>query len=229
MARSSKMFHPIPGGELQLLDHMGSDLDFVNAARVSFDAESYVMEKREVGLINYLIKNKHASPFEHGQLRFYVKAPIFVFREWHRHRTQAYNEWSARYAKMEPEFYYPEAFRKRVGKPGAYTYEPYNDEILEEQFTLSMQHAYMVAYNTYEGLLLRNVAPEIARCVLPVGTFSKMWATVNPRNCLNFLALRAHPNAQREIREYAYDVELCFQECFPVTWAAWNEAGRCSL
>jgi thymidylate synthase (FAD) len=226
---ASKMFHPIPGGELQLLDYFGRDLDFVNAAKVSFDNASSEMRGHEEGLVNFLIKNKHASPFEHGQLRFYVKAPIFVFREWHRHRTQAYNEWSARYSKLEPEFYIPENFRKRVGKPGAYTYEEIDDIGLEVEFARAMSESYAIAYQTYEGLLARDVAPEIARCVLPVGTFSKMWATVNPRNCLNFLALRAAPNAQLEIRLYAEAVENCFRAVYPVTWNAWNEAGRCSL
>lgn len=226
---TSKLFHPIPGGELQMLDCLGSDLDFVNAARVSLDNFSPSMGDNENGLIRFLIKNKHASPFEHGQLRFYVKAPIFVFREWHRHRTQAYNEWSARYSTLAAEFYYPEVFRKRVGKPGAYTYEDYGDPDLEQQFTNQMQHAYQTAYHVYEGMLARDVAPEIARSVIPVGTFSKMWATVNPRNCLNFLALRAHPQAQLEIRRYAEAVETCFRATYPVTWQEWNEAGRCSL
>lgn len=218
--------HPIPGGEVQLLAVCGSDLDIVNAARVSFDKASDAWGEAENGILGYLIRNEHGSPLEHTYLRFRVKAPIFVFREWHRHRIASINEVSGRYTTLKPEFYLPETFRKRVGKPGNYVYVEMPEDNVTAEMRAQMKRTNEEAYQIYEGLLARDVAPEIARTVLPVSTFSEMWWSVNVRGLLNFLHLRTHATAQQEIREYAIDIEILFKEHFPYTWSHWHESGR---
>src|SRR5881396_795649 len=128
------------GDVVEVLDHgfvaldgvLASDLAVVNGARVSFNQESQALSERDAGLIRFLMRDGHGSPFEHGYFRFIVKAPLFVVREHHRHRAgHSYNEWSGRYSKMEPEFYVPDYVRTQVGKPGAYSYEPVDDSTRE--------------------------------------------------------------------------------------------------
>src|SRR3954469_1395192 len=133
---------PDPGREIAVLDHgfvrldaaMADDLSVVNAARVSFAQRSEDMDERATGLIRFLIRERHGPPFEHNSFRFHVKCPIFVAREWMRHRTNSFNEWSARYSQLEPEFYLPPAedVRTQVGKPGAYTFDPVEPALAEE-------------------------------------------------------------------------------------------------
>jgi thymidylate synthase (FAD) len=212
------------GGQLSLLSFHGGDLDVVNAARVSFKKESRDYKDEDDGVLRYLIQNKHGSPFEHGYFRFYVKAPIFVFREWHRHRAGwSYNEMSGRYTKLDREFYEPTELRQRIGKPGQYTYvrhpQPHGP-------TKEISDAMETAWHSYEHLLASGVAPEQARVVLPVGTMSQMWASCNPRSLMHFLSLRTHQTAQEEIRGYATSMELAFRRSMPRTWHWWNETGR---
>jgi len=132
---------------------LASDLAVVNGARVSFNQESDTFTEREEGLIRFLVRERHGSPFEHGYFRFLVKAPLFVVREHHRHRAgHAYNEWSGRYSKMEPEFYVPDNVRTQVGKPGSYTFEPVDDatrELVREEIEQNARHA----YDAYERML----------------------------------------------------------------------------
>lgn len=216
-------------GHVALDDHMGSDLEIVNNARVSFNSESDVMGESEVGLIGYLMRNRHGSPFEAVTFRFDIKAPLFVFREWHRHRAgHSYNEQSARYSIIEPEFYVParDAIRHQVGKPGAYTFERVEDGLLARDVQTDIEQAQLRAYRTYEDLLEQGIAKEVARVVLPVGTYSRMKWTCNLRSLMHFLSLRNSPHAQREIREYAEIVEvLAFQVC-PVAMQAFVDNER---
>lgn len=204
-----------------------SDLAVVNAARVSFNQESDEMTDREVGLVNFLVKNRHGSPFEHGYFRFKIKCPIFVAREWFRHRIGSFNEWSGRYSKIEPEFFFPDEFRTQVGKPGAYTFEPisYDDQSNAYLFGL-LEGVYEEAEKAYELLLNAGVAKEQARMVLPVATYTHFIWSVNPRALMNFLSLRAHPDAMKEIRDLAFEVEKVFKEVMPVTYLAWKANGR---
>src|SRR5690242_12767188 len=162
-------------GFVRLADCMAYDLSVANAARVSFAQHSDEMSERDAGLIRFLMREKHASPFEHSVFRFHVKCPIFVAREWMRHRN-SYNEWSARYSQLEPEFYLPAAddVRTQVGKPGAYTFEPVEPD-LAERTREAQRELYEHAYRTYESLLEHGVAKEVARNVLPVAIYTQFY------------------------------------------------------
>ena len=161
------------------------------------------------------------TPFEHNSFRFHIRAPIFVAREWFRHRVGSFNEFSMRYARATDEFYVPDAadVRTQVGKPGSYSFEPVGDEIAEATRT-KMQAVYETAYLAYEQLVELGVAREIARAVLPVGAYTEFYWTVNARSLMNFVSLRNSETAQREIRRYAEACELFLEQLMPVTYAA---------
>jgi thymidylate synthase (FAD) len=213
-------------GFLALDAALASDLAVVNGARVSFNDEAQTLTERDEGLIRFLIRERHGSPFEHGYFRFLVKAPIFVVREHHRHRAgHSYNEWSGRYSKLEAEFYVPEFVRRQVGKPGAYTFEPV-DEQTRERTRREIAEAAEHAFATYERLLAEGIAKEVARTVLPLATYTKYYWSCNPRSLMHFCGLRNHEAAQYEIREYAAAAESFLAELMPVTHAAFVENGR---
>ena len=167
------------------------------------------------------------TPFEHNSFRFHVRAPIFVAREWFRHRVGSFNEFSMRYAKATDDFYVPEPedVRSQVGKPGAYSFEPVDDE-LAERTREELREVYERAYEAYTRLVEAGVARELARCVMPVGSYTEFFWTVNARALMNFVSLRAAETAQREIRRYADAVEEFFAAKMPVTHAAFVAAGR---
>jgi thymidylate synthase (FAD) len=214
-------------GFVRLDDAMASDLSVVNGARVSFARRKEEMEEADAGLIRFLMRERHASPFEHSVFRFHVRSPIFIAREWFRHRWGSFNEFSMRYAKATDEFYVPEPedVRSQVGKPGAYSFEPVSDE-LAERTREELQAVYETAYETYERLVEAGVARELARSVIPVGAYTEFFWTVNARALMNFVSLRAADAAQREIRMYAEAVESFFEQKMPVTHAAFVAAGR---
>src|SRR5690242_13999281 len=200
---------------------MASDLSVVNAARVSFARRKVTMDDADAGLIRFLMRDRHGTPFEHNAFRFHVRAPIIVAREWFRHRVGSFNEFSMRYARATDDFYVPdpEDVRSQVGKPGAYSFEPVEPE-LAEQTREELQAVYEHAFATYERLVEAGVARELARCVMPVGAYTEFYWTVNARALMNFVSLRGHETAQREIRHYAEAVETFFAELMPVTHAA---------
>ena len=207
-------------GFLALDGALASDLAVVNGARVSFNQESQEMDERDAGLIRFLVRNRHGSPFEHGYFRFLVKAPLFVVREHHRHRAgHSYNEWSGRYSKMEPEFYVPEFVRTQVGKPGAYTFEPV-DERTRDAARREIEENARRAFQAYERMLEQGVAKEVARAVLPLSTYTKYYWSCNPRSLMHFCSLRNHDDAQYEIRKYAAAAESFLERLMPVTHAA---------
>ena len=180
----------------------------------------------------YVRRNGYAvwsgnTPFEHNAFRFHVRAPIFVAREWFRHRVGSFNEFSMRYAKATDDFYVPEPedVRSQVGKPGAYSFEPVDDE-LAERTREELRDVYEHAFATYERLVEAGVARELARVAMPVGAYTEFFWTVNARALMNFVSLRAADTAQREIRRYADAVESFFAEKMPVTHAAFVAAGR---
>jgi thymidylate synthase (FAD) len=180
----------------------------------------------------YVRRNGYAvwsgnTPFEHNAFRFHVRAPIFVAREWFRHRVGSFNEFSMRYAKATDDFYVPEPedVRSQVGKPGAYSFEPVDEE-LAERAREELREVYETAFATYERLVEAGVARELARSVMPVGAYTEFFWTVNARALMNFVSLRAAETAQREIRRYADAVEHFFAEKMPVTHAAFVAAGR---
>jgi thymidylate synthase (FAD) len=213
-------------GFLALDGSLASDLAVVNGARVSFNQASDEMSDRDEGLIRFLMRERHGSPFEHGYFRFVVKAPIFVVREHHRHRAgHAYNEWSGRYSKMQAEFYVPDFVRSQVGKPGAYTFEAVAPEVREAARS-EIERAAGQAFEAYERLLAQGVAKEVARIVLPLSMYTKYYWSCNPRSLMHFCSLRNSEFAQYEIREYAKAAEGFLARLMPVTHAAFVENGR---
>jgi thymidylate synthase (FAD) len=214
-------------GFVRLDDAMADDLSVVNGARVSFARRKTEMDESDEALIRFLMRDRHGSPFEHNAFRFHIRAPIFVAREWMRHRVGSFNEFSLRYAKATDDFYVPEVedVRTQVGKPGAYTFEPVDDQ-LAEQTREELQAVYDQAYATYERLVEAGVAREVARSVLPVGAYTQFYWTVNARSLMNFVSLRNSEFAQLEIRRYAEAVESFFAARMPVTYAAFLANGR---
>lgn len=215
-------------GFVDLDDCMADDLSVVNSARVSFGKRVQEIEEGDKGLIYYLIKNRHGTPFEHNAFRFRVKAPIFIFREWQRHRIGSFNEMSARYMELPGEWYIPEPenVRMRVGAPGKYTYETHSDSTIVKSFINNLELTCKSSYAMYKDYLQFQVAPEQARMFLHVNHYSEMYWTVNARSLMNFLNLRNAPTAQWEIQQYAVEVEELFMKAMPVTHAAFIENNR---
>jgi thymidylate synthase (FAD) len=219
----------IPEGGIPVLDHgfvrldgvMADDLSVANSARVSFGRRKEELDDSDRGLIRFLMRERHGTPFEHNSFRFHIRCPIFVAREWFRHRVGSFNEFSLRYAKATEDFYVPAAedVRTQVGKPGSYSFEPVSDELAEETRE-ELRAVYEQAYETYERLVEQGVARELARSVLPVGAYTEFYWTVNARSLMNFLSLRAAETAQREIRRYAEACERYLAEQMPVTYEA---------
>ena len=208
-------------GFVRLDDAMADDLSVVNGARVSFARHKTEMDDSDAGLIRFLMRERHGTPFEHNSFRFHIRAPIFVAREWFRHRVGSFNEFSMRYAKATDDFYVPEPddVRSQVGKPGAYSFEPV-DPVVAETTREEMRAVYEAAFSAYERLVELGVARELARSVLPVGAYTEFYWTVNARALMNFLSLRNSETAQREIRRYAEACEQFLAERMPVTYAA---------
>jgi thymidylate synthase (FAD) len=205
---------------------LASDLAVVNGARVSFNQESDEITDRDAGLIRFLMRERHGSPFEHGYFRFIVKAPLFVVREHHRHRAgHSYNEWSGRYSKLEPEFYVPDFVRTQIGKPGAYSFEPVDAET-RELARREIEENASRAYDAYERMLEQGIAKEVARAVLPLSTYTKYYWSCNPRSLMHFCALRNHESAQYEIRQYAAAAESFLERAMPITHEAFVQNDR---
>jgi thymidylate synthase (FAD) len=214
-------------GFVRLDDAMASDLSVVNAARVSFARRKEAMDESDEGLIRFLMRDRHGTPFEHNAFRFHIRAPIFVAREWMRHRVGSFNEFSMRYARATDEFYVPEPedVRTQVGKPGAYSFDPVSSDVAETARD-ELRKVYEHAYSTYERLVELGVARELARSAMPVGAYTEFYWTLNARSLMNFVSLRAAETAQREIRRYADACERFLAERMPVTHAAFVAANR---
>jgi thymidylate synthase (FAD) len=205
-----------------------SDLAVANGARVSFNEASGELTARDEGLIQFLMRDRHGSPFEHGYFRFIVKAPLFVVREHHRHRAgHSYNEWSGRYSKMEAEFYIPDNVRSQVGKPGAYRFEPVEPAV-RAAAREEIERQAVEAFAAYERMLDLGVAKEVARSVLPLNMYTKYYWSCNPRSLMHFCSLRNSNHAQFEIREFAKAAETFLERQMPVTHAAFVANDRTS-
>lgn len=180
--------------------------------------------KRIKGLINFLYRERHMSPFEHGSFTFFIDTPIFVAREFMRHRTFSYNETSGRYKELEPRFYLIDSQRPVVqsGKIGAYKHEVGSDEQYGQAFAYSTS-SYITAWHSYQNMLGAGIAREVARNVLPVGTMTQFYATCNPRNLMQFLTLRNDKNALKEIRDVAVAMEAIFADQMPYTYEAYKK------
>jgi thymidylate synthase (FAD) len=224
---------------VELVKHSASDADVIWAARVSTKGEQSLADvngdpERSAGLINFLMRDRHGTPFEHSTMTFYVSAPIFVFREFMRHRTFSYNEESGRYRKLEPVFYVPGLDRKLIqsGKPGAYVFTS-GTQAQHALVNETVQSSCRQSYAAYLEMLEAGVAREVARTVLPVGLYSSMYATCNARALMNFLSLRVkHEGAtfpsfpQREIEMVAEQMESIWASLMPLTHAAFERNGR---
>lgn len=225
---------------VELIRSAAQDSDVLFAARVSTQGEASraaagaEASARDRGLIRYLMRDRHGSPFEHNAFTFYVEAPIFVFREFMRHRVASYNEESGRYREMRPVFYVPSPERRlvQVGKPGAYVFEPGTPE-QHALVSSEVEQRSVEAYASYQRMLEAGVAREVARTVLPLNLFSSMYVTLNARSLMNVLSLRTkHEEAafpsfpQREIEMVAEKMETFFAEAMPLTHAAFVETGR---
>jgi thymidylate synthase (FAD) len=211
-------------GFVRLVDSMGGDLSVARAARVSYDAAWRAGEDAgsDAKLINYLWKNRHTTPFEAVTFTFEIKAPIFVFRQWHRHRTWSFNELSARYRELPEEFYVPapEAIgvQSKDNKQGRDVSGEVRDMLVPSMIDASCR----AAFAAYRTLLEHDVPRELARSVLPVATYSHMFATVDLLNLLKFLTLRCDSHAQMEIRVYADAMRDLIRPVVPVCLAAWS-------
>ncbi|MFI6850513.1 FAD-dependent thymidylate synthase [Kitasatospora sp. NBC_00085] len=225
---------------VELVRSAAADSDVIWAARVSTAGEQSLEAlqqdpEKSKGLINFLMRDRHGTPFEHNSMTFFISAPIFVFREFHRHRSGwSYNEESGRYRQLEPVFYVPGEDRKLVqeGRPGRYEFLDGTPE-QHKTVTEAMEAAYREAYGRYQEMLAAGVAREVARAVLPVGLFSSMYATCNARSLMHFLSLRTKKeNAavpsfpQREIEMVAEQMEEQWARLMPLTHAAFEKHGR---
>ena len=219
-----------------LINSMASDSAVAMAARVSTVGgthEEVVDLTKDAGLINYLMRDRHGSPFEHNAFTFFVEAPLFVFREFQRHRMASYNEESGRYTELKPVFYVPNEDRKlvQVGKPGAYTFVE-GDYSQKMAVPASLIRNSDEAYLSYTKLLKQGVAREVARMVLPLNIYSSMYVTMNARSLMNFLSLRSleqgtYPSfPQVEIADVATQMELIFSEKMPITHDCFVKNGR---
>lgn len=227
---------------VKLISASASDEQVVASARVSTigaDSEEYVTTpaNESAGLINFLMKNRHGTPFEHNMFTFLVEAPIAVFREWHRHRIGwSYNEESGRYKQLEPKFYVPPRDRPlvQVGKPGHYEFVPGTDKQYEDMINI-MKDNFHGSYLDYIDMIGEGIAKEVARGVLPVYIFSSMYATCNARSLMSFLSLRVKDDDSLfksfpmwEIDYAARQLEFAFAQHMPITYNSYVKNGRVS-
>ncbi|MDE2103043.1 MAG: FAD-dependent thymidylate synthase [Patescibacteria group bacterium] len=232
---------------------MADDLSVVNSARVSFAKRSYYeqvrvgdqcycedstkvcdcfeyrdqLKQEDIGLIKYLMQNRHGTPFEHNAFRFHIKCPLFVGREWVRHRIGSFNEMSGRYTKLEAEFYIPDEWNVRTqeGKPGAYSFKR-ADADSADAFRVMLSDHCDNAWSFYEHALENGIAKEQARFFLPVNVYTQFYWTINARSLMNFLSLRNAEAAMWEIAEYAKVIESIFAIKMPETCKAFVVGGR---
>jgi thymidylate synthase (FAD) len=224
------MINVLDKGYVRLVEMMGSDWSPLRSARVSTGGDSpcddEYMQAKDRKLIQYLLDNGHTSPFESIVLTFEIKAPIFVVRQWHRHRTWSYNELSGRYSELPAEFYVPSS--DKIGKQGKLnkqsrdTCANIDEDVLEQlaYFTETSE----ASNKDYQYLLKEGWPREIARAVLPVNWYTRMYATVNLHNLFHFLKLRDHSHAQYEIREYAKAINRIVAAHLPIIWDAWQKS-----
>lgn len=211
-----------------------ADIDVVNAARVSFGKYHAEMEPGDAQLIDFLMRNRHGTPFEHGYFKFHIAVPIFAQRDWMRHRAgHSFNEMSTRYVEMPFEVYEPKFLREQFGKPGAYSFEDFMPDrasmfgkLRHRYRRWYLIHAQKQAFRKYKRMLRRGYAKEQAMAALPMGTYTQFVWSCNPRSLMHFLSLRTEGTVRKEIREIAEQVEAEFARLMPVTHEAFVKNGR---
>lgn len=224
--QSNNTHRPIPGftieqpphGYVRYIDHLGTDLRIVEAARISYKSPSKG-EDADKKLLTYLFKNRHTSPFEQCSITFNIKFPIFLMRQFVRHRTFRLNEWSGRYSELADEFFLPKEWRAQdtVNKQGSGAHLDAQDDL-----TRICESAYRDAYSHYQSLLRKGVAKEQARFVLPVGIYTEIYVNCDIHNLLHFLRLRQDGHAQSEIQDVANAMRAIAADLFPWTFAAFD-------
>jgi len=218
--------HMLEHGFVRHLGNYGTDLTVVRRARQSYDADwrTGIEGKSDMGLIKYLMNNGHNTPFEAPNAEFEVKSPIFVFRQWHRHRTQSYNEVSGRYVELPEEFYIPAAdyiTLQSTDNKQMRTDESHPDaEWWREASAANMA----ATFELYHEAIRRGIPRELARVPLPLGTFSRMSASANLWNWMRFMKERLHPHAQYEIRVYALAIQKALTELYPISMKYFNDS-----
>jgi thymidylate synthase (FAD) len=234
----NKIYYPLNDniGSVQLVDSVGDDTGIVNSARVSFGKKIDSIEDKDRKLIKYLLEHEHGTPFEHNSLTFLVKAPIFVARQWFRHRIASFNEISGRYVEVKEEFYIPQNFRKQSENNRQASVDEYVDNIerydpnspkanqsnqygcfMHSPKALVREH-YEASFTLYQELLSAGVCREQARAVLPLATYTEYYFTCNLRALLHFIKLRDHDGAQWEIQQYAKILKEIAKNIFPETF-----------
>lgn len=210
-------------GFIRLIDYMGNDAAVVQAARVSY-GKGTKTNREDAGLINYLMRNKHTTPFEMAEIKFHVKLPIFVARQWIRHRTGSFNEYSGRYSIMDKDFYVPshenlglQSTSNKQGRGGQL-----GGSLAVQVIDNIWQHSKQ-AYTLYTNLLDEGVSRELSRMALPINYYSQWYWKVDLKNLLDFLNLRTDPHAQYEIRVYADEIAKIVQKWVPAVYAAYEE------
>ena len=207
---------------VEYVDHMGDDKRIAQAARVSTGSDQ--SDRPHEGLVKRLWADQHTSTFEHNTLTVMVEVPIFVAREWHRHRTQAFNEISGRYSEMRPVFYVPGGDRPLVQTGKAMDYRREAGDMKQKARAANAHRtAAEDAWNEYQSMLEFGIAREVARNILPVSLYTRFYATANLRNWLAFIALRTDPTALHEIQDAARQAADLIQEKWPTAWAAYEE------
>lgn len=218
-------------GFVRYVDHMGSDERIVEAARISYNSPSKGQEQ-DKKLLSYLWKNKHTSPFEMAKLTLNIKMPIFVMRQYVRHRMQNLNEVSARYTELPNEFYIPEKWRKQdiKNKQGSLENQNWNDEsdqgagrTWNEEFSRHLKEHCNSSYELYQRMINWGVAREMARMVLPVNIYTEIYSCWDLKNLLHFIALRDDSHAQAEIQEYGRAIKEICKDLFPATIEAYEK------
>lgn len=223
MENSNEKIDLLDKGFIRLVDFMGGDNRVVGSARVSFGAVSKG-EEQDKRLIKYLLEHAHHTPFEHCYFQFHVCCPIYVARQWMRHRWGSFNEVSARYTEVKDEFYIPSQFRGQdtKNKQGSVPTSSLDQAALRKIYEDSVE----ASYAAYHKLIEAGVAREMARGVLPVCQYTQFYWSVNARSLLNFLQLRTDKHAQLEIRVYADAIADFFKEKMPWSWTAFEELSK---
>ena len=211
-------------GWVGLIDHLGSESTIVNAARVSFGKLKTQMEERDVGLLKYLIENRHTSPLEHLVFTFSIHCPLFIRGQWHRHRTWSYNEISRRYTEIDMEFYNPTELRRQAesNRQASFADDSFADEALRKE----IEKHNLDSLKLYDHLLENGVCREQARGVLPQNMMVTFWGTVDLANLIHFLDLRDSEHAQWEIREYAVAIKQLIKPLIPNVAEYYRKQGK---
>ncbi len=222
LKREGGMMFPIEDGFVRLVDSMGDDNAVIRAARVSYGEESKGADA-DRKLIQYLMEHNHGTPFEHIVFTFHIRCPIFVARQWFRHRIGSFNEISGRYTELHTGFFVPTLLRQnKTSNHQASIEGDFSDEEIESMMT-EWNYVLDIVKSTYESLLEKGLAREQARAILPLGTYTEFYWTVNLRSLFNFIRLRTSEDSQAEMRGYADIVKLIAEEKAPWSFEAFDK------